>query len=65
METLEIFNKKYNYVGCKKMRKEIKYVIDYSEYKQIQQILEICMKKDINANEKGTYKIKTIYFDNY
>ena len=47
------------------MRKEIKYVIDYSEYKQIQQILEICMKKDINANEKGTYKIKTIYFDNY
>lgn len=47
------------------MRKEVKYVIDYSEYKQIQQVLEICMKKDINANKKGTYNIKTIYFDNY
>ena len=47
------------------MRKEIKYLISYSEYKQIQRIIETCMKKDVNSNQGGTYKVKTIYFDNY
>lgn len=47
------------------MRKEIKYEIDYSEYRRIQLILETCMKKDLNAGQRGIYKIKTIYFDNY
>lgn len=47
------------------MRKEIKYEIGYSEYRQIKQILETCMKKDLNAGKRGIYKVKTIYFDNY
>lgn len=47
------------------MRKEIKYEIGYSEYRQIKQILKTCMKIDLNAGQRGIYKIKTIYFDNY
>ena len=47
------------------MRKEIKYEIGYSEYRQIKQILEACMETDLNAGQRGIYKVKTIYFDNY
>ena len=47
------------------MRKEIKYAIDRIEYSQIQQILNVIMKKDKNSKEIGTYKVRTIYFDNY
>lgn len=47
------------------MRKEIRYSIDYMEYQNIMQLLKIAMAKDRNAKEDGTYKIKTMYFDNY
>lgn len=47
------------------MRREIKYLITYSEYKRIKQILEKCMKKDFHANKEGIYIIRTMYFDNY
>lgn len=54
--------KKYWDVG---MRKEIRYSINYVDYKRILTLLKITMAKDKNAKEDGTYKIKTIYFDNY
>lgn len=47
------------------MRKEIKYQINYREYRYILRLLEIITKKDKNSNEHGEYKIRTMYFDNY
>lgn len=47
------------------MRKEIKYEINYEQYKNIQQILKIVIKKDKNSNENAEYSVKTMYFDNY
>ena len=47
------------------MRKEIRYSINYAEYQNIMNLLKIVMAKDRNAKQDGTYKIKTMYFDNY
>lgn len=47
------------------MRKEIKYEITYKEYKYIKQILDMSMKIDIHADEKGNYNVRSIYFDNH
>lgn len=47
------------------MRKEIKYTINYSEYKYIQLILGSIMQRDKNSKQNGEYEVKTIYFDNY
>lgn len=47
------------------MRKEIKYTINYSEYKYIQLTLGSVMQRDVNSKLNGEYEVKTIYFDNY
>lgn len=47
------------------MRREIRYSINYMEYQKIMQLLKKVMAKDKNAKTDGTYKIKTMYLDNY
>ena len=47
------------------MRKELKYEISYNEYRNIQQILDIILKKDKHSSSNGEYNIRTIYFDNH
>lgn len=47
------------------MRKEIRYEINYKEYKYIQAVLKSIMARDRNSKPNGEYEIKTVYFDNY
>ena len=47
-----------------KYRHELKYHISYSEYKAIRSRISTIMKADPHTCEDGTYRIRSIYFDN-
>lgn len=48
-----------------KFRHEYKYYITFTEYINLKQRLTKLMKKDNNSNMYGTYRITSIYFDNF
>ena len=48
-----------------KLRHETKHDIRYSEYLAIKSRLQIIAMRDRNASEDGTYRIRSLYFDNY
>ena len=47
-----------------KYRHELKYAISYSDYKAIKSRISKIMKTDSHTCEDGTYRIRSIYFDN-
>ncbi len=47
-----------------KFRHEFKHYINLSDYFSLKTRLNAVAKKDLYANENGTYKIRSIYFDN-
>ncbi len=48
-----------------KLRHELKHYINLSDYLSIRSRLCHVAKHDMNANENGEYKIRSVYFDNY
>lgn len=48
-----------------KLRHETKHDIRYSEYLAIRSRLQIIAMRDRNASDEGTYRIRSLYFDNY
>lgn len=48
-----------------KLRHETKHDIRYSEYLAIKSRLQIIAMRDRNASDEGTYRIRSLYFDNY
>ena len=48
-----------------KLRHELKFYIDYSDYLAIRTRLRAIAKLDPNVSEDGTYFIRSLYFDNY
>ncbi len=48
-----------------KYRHEIKYEISYGDYIVIKNKLKTVMKGDVHTEESGTYRINSLYFDNY
>lgn len=48
-----------------KLRHETKHDIRYSEYLAIRSRLQAIAEYDRNAGEQGTYRIRSLYFDNY
>jgi len=46
------------------LRHEFKHTITYSDYLAIRNRLKVIAKPDINASDKGTYSIRSLYFDN-
>ena len=45
-------------------RHELKFAISYSDYTALSSRLKKVMKTDPHASENGTYRIRSIYFDN-
>ncbi len=54
-------------MGAKKIqgRHELKYIINYFDHLELSLKLRTVLKSDNNSNEKGIYKIRSLYFDNY
>ncbi len=50
--------------GDKKFRHERKHSINYSDYIILRNRLRIVMKPDSNVRPDGTYRIRSLYFDN-
>ena len=48
----------------KKFRHERKHRINYSDYLALRSRLSTVMKKDANVKQDGTYRIRSLYFDN-
>lgn len=48
-----------------KLRHELKYYIDYSDYLAIRNRLRAVAKSDPHVGANGTYFIRSLYFDNY
>lgn len=48
-----------------KYRHEMKYEISYGDYIILRNRLKSVMKRDIHTGENGTYRINSLYFDNY
>lgn len=48
----------------KKMRHEYKHYINYSDYLELRSRLQAVAKKDSHVDESGTYRIRSLYFDN-
>lgn len=53
------------YVEEAKLRHELKYYINYSDYLAIRSRLCVVARKDAHVGPSGTYLIRSIYFDNY
>lgn len=47
-----------------RLRHEYKQQINYSEYLMLRNRLQVLIPHDNNAGESGTYKIRSLYFDN-
>lgn len=47
-----------------KLRHELKHSINYSDYLALRQRLRVIAKQDPYVGENGTYKIRSLYFDN-
>ncbi len=47
-----------------KFRHEIKHLINISDYLAIKNRLKNIAQLDENARDKGTYTVKSLYFDN-
>lgn len=45
-------------------RHELKYVIPYTDYLAVQRRLGMIMKRDPHAGPDGSYRVRSIYFDN-
>lgn len=48
----------------KKFRNELKHYINMLDYITLKQRLKVIMKLDPNALEKGSYRVRSLYFDN-
>lgn len=48
----------------KHYRHELKYMISYSDYLAMRQRLQLFMQRDSHVSADGTYRIRSIYFDN-
>ncbi|HEY8420602.1 MAG TPA: polyphosphate polymerase domain-containing protein [Thermoclostridium sp.] len=46
-------------------RHEIKHFISYSDFIQLRSRLPYVLKPDMNANDDNTYRVRSLYFDNY
>ena len=49
----------------KHFRHEMKYMLPYEEYLSMRARLRHVMQKDPHVEENGTYRIRSIYFDNF
>ncbi len=49
----------------KKGRHELKHYINYADYLQLHARLPYISKQDKNVGEDGTYRVRSLYFDNY
>ena len=52
-------------VQAKHYRHELKFAVPYSEYLSIRGRLKSVMSRDPHVSEDGTYRIRSIYFDNH
>lgn len=48
----------------KHYRHELKYMISYADYLSIRKRIRTVMKTDPHTSEEGTYRIRSVYFDN-
>ena len=48
----------------KRFRHELKYLIPYADYFAMRNRLRLVMKNDPHASPDGTYRVRSIYFDN-
>jgi len=48
----------------KHYRHELKYVIPYADYDAMRRRLKLVMRSDPHTSDDGTYRIRSIYFDN-
>ena len=46
-------------------RHELKYFINGADQRQLRARLQVVAKPDMHAGEDGTYKVRSLYFDNY
>lgn len=49
---------------CGRWRHELKYEISHGDYLALRQRLRMVMPPDVHASPEGTYRIRSIYFDN-
>ncbi|HEX3078186.1 MAG TPA: polyphosphate polymerase domain-containing protein [Lachnospiraceae bacterium] len=47
------------------MRHELKHYINYCDYLALRNRLKVIAKQDSNVTNDGTYRIRSLYFDNY
>jgi hypothetical protein len=48
-----------------KLRHELKHYINTTDYHALRQVLRHVTKPDVNAGKEGSYKIRSLYFDNF